>query len=39
MISERQIISILAVLGATAAFGFAIYNAYLAFKSVEGAKA
>jgi len=39
MINERQIISIFAVLGATAALGFAIYNVYLAFKPVEAAKA
>jgi len=36
--TERQIIAILAVLGATAAIGFAIYNVYLAFKPIEGTK-
>jgi len=38
MISERQIISILAMAGAGIALSFAIYNVYLAFNSPASAK-
>jgi len=40
MVTERQIISIFAVLGTVAALAFSIYNVYLAFKPpVETVKA
>lgn len=35
--TERQIIAILTVLGATAGLGFALYNLYYAFKYPNGA--
>lgn len=34
--TERQVIAILTVLGATAAFGFAVYNLYYAFTYPNG---
>ena len=34
--TERQIIAILTVLGATAGFGFAVYNLYYSFKYPNG---
>ena len=34
--TERQVIAILTVLGATAGLGFALYNLYYAFKYPNG---
>jgi hypothetical protein len=33
MVSEKQVVAILALIGATATFGFAIFGVYLAFKN------
>lgn len=37
--TERQIIAVLTVLGATAGLGFAIFNLYYAFKYPNGVTA
>lgn len=36
MVTQRQIIAILTVLGATAGLGFAIFNLYYAWKYPDG---
>jgi hypothetical protein len=33
MVTEKQIVSILALIGASATFGFAVYAVYLSFKN------
>lgn len=37
MVTERQVIAILTVIGSFAAFGFAVYNLYYAMKYPNGA--
>ncbi len=41
MVTEKQVVSILTLIGAAAAFGFAVFNVYLVFKNgnqVQGVK-
>jgi len=38
MVTERQIVAILALVGTVATLGFAIYNIYLSFKPVQSVK-
>lgn len=39
MVTERQIVAILALVGTVATLGFAIYNVYLSFKPNQTVKA
>jgi hypothetical protein len=39
MVTEKQIIALLTLVGASAAFGFAIFNVYLVFKNGNGQSA
>lgn len=39
MVSERQIVALLALTGTIVTLGFAVYQVYVAFKPVEAAKA